>query len=262
MNLNDRDDFDETIKQQEAARRDQDRRDLSDEQSGRETGRIARHLPSEAGSKDPNDPKRKRAKALQTLFDQLLLTDPVYAAAYRRAATLLSHAERATETAVTTVRAALATTEADHAELLDRASRLADGTRVFRHSDGRVYDEAGRMISDDLAAGVVWQPGSPSYDAYRRSRKTVEEARDSLEELQLYQVDVLGRWRHRMDDRDAPQSREELDQLLEDLRAKAPEAVKPQLEAGWEIDQTSETPTGSKAPEASTRNASIDLPSL
>ncbi|MEM6498246.1 MAG: hypothetical protein AAF709_16170, partial [Pseudomonadota bacterium] len=139
--------FEATIKRQDDARRRAELRDLSDEQTGRETGRIARHLPKNATGDDPKDPKRKRAEAVLRLLDQLLLTDPVYRSTYQMADTRLTWAETLTENTISDARLTLDKLERSHEKLLDRASQLPDGTRVFQSEDGRIFDEFGREVS-------------------------------------------------------------------------------------------------------------------
>lgn len=260
-------DFDAITRKAQARAREQDRSDLNNEQAGRDVGRIARHLPGDGAKSETPEARRKRARAFRDLLDHLLQSDPIYAAAYGRASEVLSRAERVTDAALAAARAKLAVVEAGHAALKDRASRLADGTRVFRDADGRVLDAEGRVVSDAAAASVVWQPGSPSYEAFRQSRRSVADARDTLAALERYEVDVLGRWRDRLDDREAPPSQDELDALMEDIQARAPEAIKPQLEEGWtrEQAQASSAPSDQSqpSPQMSTpRSTSIEIPTI
>lgn len=265
------DPFDEITRHQDTERRVQDRRDLSDEQSGRETGRIARHLPDRSDRPESAEARRRKTRAFQDLLTRLLESDPVYADAYARADQTLSRAEALTETAIKFVRTKLAGLEDDHAALRAQARRLPDGTRVFRSKDGQVYDEHGRLLSEDLASGIVWHSDSPSYEAYLQSREALEAAEAELDLLVLYRIDVLGQWRDRMDDRDAPPSLKDLEALERDLLERAPSAIKLKLDDAFaSMARESSHPsitedtvlTASDAPSTSARSPEIEIPKL
>lgn len=225
-----KDDTDREILRLTAAwRAAQDGADLNNEVAGRKTGRQTRFLPGDATG-ERSTPAERRAKVYRDLLDLLLATDPIYAARYAEAEALLGRAEEATEAAIAEAQSAAAEAAAALADVLGRANRLPDGRRVFRAADGAVYDEHGRRLSDAEAAGIVWKDDAPSYDAYRRVREHAEASQQALDGLLLYQVDVIGHWRGRMDDRENPPSLEELDEMQREIEEKAPAAVRRQME--------------------------------
>lgn len=211
------------------------RHDLNNEQAGRVTGRIQRH-----GTRDDNSPeglkrKRERDAAFQNALERLLLEDPIYAARYHRAERFLSTAESIADQAIQSAISSLSGIETAHAALLDRANRLPDGRHVFRAADGRIVDIEGNTISPVDAASLQWRSGAPSFADVQRSRKALENAKLSVEELQSYRVDVLGTWRDRIDDEDDPITPEELDQLEADIIEKSPQAIRPTIELQDEV---------------------------
>ncbi|MEL7111890.1 MAG: hypothetical protein AAGK93_02970 [Pseudomonadota bacterium] len=207
----------------------QDGADLNNEVAGRQTGRQTRFLPGDATG-DRSTPAERRAKVYRDLLDLLLTSDPIYAARYAEAEALLDRAGAATEAAIAEAQSAAAEAAEALEDVLDRANRLPDGRRVFRAADGAVFDEHGQRLSDAEAAGIVWKDDAPSYEAYRRVREQADASQQTLNDLLLYQVDVIGHWRGRMDDRANPPSLEELDEMQRQIEEKAPAAVRRQME--------------------------------
>lgn len=195
---------------------------------------MTRFLPSGNGESALSE-ERKRQNAFRSALDLLLLTDPVYAAAYQKSVTALATAETTLQDALSIAAEALSTAKDRLQAIEGQASRLENGARVFRRSDGAVVDETGRIVSDADAAGIVWKPGSPSYDAYLKAKGAVDQAKTTIAELELYQIDVLGHWRDRLDDKENPPSLEELEQLHQHLLERAPAAALPKLEAAFEV---------------------------
>lgn len=258
MPFDNQSDFEALTKRAADQRRLQDREDLGNEQAGRDAGRQRRFLPRDGAAGD--DPERKtREAAHRTALELLLLSDPVYAAAYERAVQMLDEAEALVNAEIDAARSALAEAETDLGEIRERAARLGDGTRVYRRSDGAVVDEMGRIVSGAEAAGVIWPLGAPGYEAYLAAKAKAEAAKTSIAELELYQVDVLGGWRHRLEDEDAPPSLDELEALEDLLVGRAPQSLRPQLEAGFECEPPDDGPTGG---EPAMRSSAIALPKI
>lgn len=226
---------------------------LNDELAGRDTGRQARFLPGEAGT-GTSDPVERRAKTYRDMLDLLLATDPIYAAQYANALEALDRAEAATEIAIVDARQDLAEAEAALEDVLDRASRLPDGRRAFRAADGTVYDEHGQRLSDAEAAGTVWKGGAPSYEDYLRAKKAAEAAQRVLDDLLLYQTDVLGHWRDRMEDRENPPTPQKLDAMQRQIDEKVAEAVRQRLEP--------DAPVATETANSGGPSGGIDVPKL
>lgn len=233
MPFDDEFDYEKSVQRAKAKKAREDRHDLGNEQAGLSTGRQIRFLPN-GDHADDRRQEQKRKDAFRSALELLLLTDPFYAAAYEAALTTLSDAEEIVNTALIEARQALQDAEEQLRSIENRASRLRNGVRVFRRADGAIVDETGRVISNEEVASIVWKPGSPSYEAYLRAKTAMEESKVSLAELQLYQIDVLGKWRDRLEDKDNPPSLEELNEFQQQILEQAPQSIRPTLEASLE----------------------------
>ena len=245
------DDERDLIERQREDRRRQDHEDFHNEMAGRDVGRIRRFLPEDhPANPRARDRKERRAEGRMTVL-QAMLADPSYAALYTETLDLLQAAEAKTETALTEAREALAEAESTLEETLDNASVLPNGTRVFRDRDGNVYTEdGGRVTGDDLEA-IVWRPGSPSYEEFKAAKRAVDDARSKIDVLLLYQTDVLGHARDRLNDPDNPPTEEE----LRDIQDRINEG--PQF-----VHEPPEPPEGAPKLTEPGQTASVKLPPL
>ncbi len=149
-----------------------------------------------------------------TTLEQALL-NPVYAAAYEEVTSLLDRAAVATVSAIETAQKALA-------DMMDKAVRLPDGTAVFRDENGDVYTVDGTKLDDDIAAGIQWPDGTPSYQDYLKQRK-------ALDDLLVYQVDVIGRYQDKLADPNYVPTPDEIEAITGVLIARSPASIRDEI---------------------------------
>lgn len=212
--------------------------DLQNELAGREVGRARRFLSGdEAGPGGGRKDKGGMDAAALTALD-ILMQDPEYAALYNEVSDLLSRAEAAIEAALARAENDLSEANAELDDTLDSANRLPDGTAVFRDQNGNIRTEDGRLVEGEEAEGIVWKDNAPSYEGFVARKRAADAARERVEDLQRYQVDVLGRARDRMNDHDNPPAPDELRELQRDIVERAPEAVRDEIDPGVSLENT------------------------
>lgn len=202
--------------------------DLQNESAGRATSRIRRFLPEEARP-DRSGKRAERESGRVSALLSLLQSDPEYAALYGDTLNKLREAEAATALVLSRATTALDQARTDLANALDGASTLADGTRVFRDQNGDVWTDDGRRVEDDELDQFTWRDGAVSYEEFLARKKAAAENQRTVEGLLKYQVDVLGNARDRLMDEDNPPSKEELEQIQQEINDKAPPAVRETL---------------------------------
>lgn len=175
----------------------------------------------------PQGRERRRARERQQMsaLKMLLRDNPDYAALYAGAISTLGQYEAATASAIDEWTQKVADTSAELDEARASANRLPDGSLVFRNEDGEAVDENGNAIDEELAASVIWKDDAPTYEEYLAKKQAADEAQRTLIELERYQVEVLGAARETLTNEDKPPSAEEISDLEEALKEKAPEAV-------------------------------------
>lgn len=225
--------------------------DFDDHQAaiaGRSTGRILPRL----GQNTPDAQSRRDRKhgdAIETLSNlQLMMQDPEYAALYNDVSGLLDRAEEATERALGQAELALIQSSDTLNDTLANANKLPDGTAVFKDANGNVWTANGRLVDKSEAESIVWADGAASYEDYLQQKEAVENAQLRIEELRLYQVDVLGNARDRLEDEENPLSKDEL------------EALKNDIESGLEV--TAEHENSRTAEINNQLSSDIELPEL
>jgi len=224
------DEFEMRARRAAEERRRADFDDLQNERAGRETGRMARFLSADtrearAGRGKGSDKTSEHLSRLQ----QLLASNPAYAALYHETFDKLRAAETATEAALQALQARRTQLEAAREDMLARAARLPDGTAVFRDEHGRVWSAEGEEIGGHALEAIVWPEDAPSYEAFSETGHALGNAAQKTEALRGYQVEVLGHVRERMRDEDEPPSVEEMDKLQEQITSHAPEAIRAEL---------------------------------
>lgn len=195
--------------------------DLQNEISGRETGRISRFLTAD-GRSFRTDEKRQKDKAYRDVLDMLLATDPEYFALYTRLGDELSSGEAEADSIIANLQSAIDALEQQIEVMRAGAPRLPDGRLVFRYIDGRVVDEAGALVSPEIAEGIIWRKGSPSAEQYFDALEKRQSTYDLLEQWVAYRQDYLGYLRNRYDDRAEPMTKDELKEALDDIYSKKP----------------------------------------
>ena len=197
--------------------------DLQNEVAGRQTGRQARFLRNGPGSEAAKKKERDAQRALTRLAQ--LLNDPIYRAKYDGVSQVLSDAERATEAAIDQMNTQIIATQAELDDMMDRAARLPDGTRVFRDANGVVRCEDGSVVEDHLVDTIIWSGNEPSFEEIQATKQRLEDLQSALDDVTRYQNDVLGPSRDKVTDPDDPPSLEGLDSIEDDIQSKMPQIV-------------------------------------
>lgn len=219
-------DFQHTIDVQADKRREADHRDHGNEIAGRSTGRMYRFHPHDS----PDGPYPQDKHALNHTALHMLMQDPEYAKLYNDTMDLLARAEKATEKALAQAEQDLIEAQDQLNDMRDNASKLPDGTAVFRDKDGNVWTEDGKLVDQEDAAAVVWKDNAPSYEDYLNQKQTVTDTQQRIEALRLYLVDVLGGARDRMSDPDNPPSKEDIEGIKQRIIDEAPASIQSKLE--------------------------------
>jgi hypothetical protein len=225
----------EELEQEEARlaavfqRKAQDFEDLQNEIAGRDNGRAPRFLNKDRrdgiSGKDRDADRDHVLSALQ----QLLQNDPEYAALYNDTMNALTEAEKATEIALEKALERQRVAEEALAELRESALTLEDGQRVYRDSNGVFRFEDGSAASDTGASVEHWHPGMPGYEDFVAHRDAAEAEAATVNEIMLYQVEVLGDARDRLSDEDSPPDADELRDIQTSIQAEMPESVRQQM---------------------------------
>ncbi|MEM9375602.1 MAG: hypothetical protein AAGA72_05240 [Pseudomonadota bacterium] len=210
-----------TDKDDGSARRAEDFDDLNRELAGVNGNRRARF-----SADNERNALAARTRTADLIHDLTALEqkmrDPAYAAAYNAVNDVLRDAETQTDAALSTIERGLSAASAEHENLLERANRLPDGRAVFRHDDGKVYDEHGNEVSDEDAESIVWKSGAPGYAEFIASQQRMADLEKRRQELDTYRHSVLGPARDRMEDENNPPSRDELDDIITAIKTNNP----------------------------------------
>ncbi|MCK4946357.1 MAG: hypothetical protein KAS59_08860 [Alphaproteobacteria bacterium] len=221
-------DFQETIRLMADKQRHTDHTDQQNEAAGRETGQMQRFFPRKTNQSIQD--KNSRDKTLSAL-QLILLNDPVYAALYNETNDLLNRAEIATEKALQQAEQDLEQSEDTLNDTLNNANKLADGTAVFKDSNGNVWTKNGRHVEGDERKQIVWKKGALSQEDYLQQKQTADDRKQHVETLRHYQVDVLGHARHRMSNQDNLVTKEEIEGIQKEIKDKSPQSVTERIDA-------------------------------
>ena len=191
--------------------------DLQNELAARDSGRYIRFRNKEDANGVAAQRRAIRAQAQMTALDMILQNNPEYARMYHDTSGLLDRAETATESALDQVMQDLDEYEDDLNDILDQASQLPDGTRVFKDQYGYVWSENDELVAPKDAQGIVWKDDAPSREDFVRQKQRVEDTRKRIEDLQHYQIEVLGNARDRMNDQHNPITQDEMKQIQDDI---------------------------------------------
>ena len=199
-----------------ALTREEDRRDHERELAGIDIGREARFHGTEfveerrQGKGGASSAQRTSQQQYASRLQMLLATNPGYAKLYNDTMDDLGDAEAATDRAIAKAQKALQESQQQLEQTLNRAAKLADGTRVFRDARGNVWNERGQRVSDMDAAGIEWRGDEPAYEQFLEDSESVKDRLTRLEALQGFRIDTLGRFRDRMMDQDNPISEDDI----------------------------------------------------
>lgn len=225
---NQSDSFKEITAAQSERRRAQDFDDLQNEMSGVDVGRIPRFLSPEAREILQEKRNGKSSRRMSAL-DMMLLNDPAYVQAYNDTMDFLSRAERVAEQGLGKLETQLAKAEADLQSTLDSAATLPDGRKVFRDEEGLAWDEGQNVVDQATADKVEWRGSEPTNETYLKQKKQVQDLKDSIHEVRVYQTDVLGNAREELMDRDNPVPKERMDDLKETMKEFAPSSLRSEI---------------------------------
>lgn len=193
----------------------QDKVDYATEIMGETAGRIARFLPDSAVDFYGDDKKKKEERRHLSMLEQLML-DAAYKAAYDTAIRTLYETQNAVYEALKESGEALQLAEAKHNDILERASTMSDGTRVFLDDDGNAYTEDGRKLTEDEYVQVEWKDNSPSWSEFKDSTETVEKEHERNTQIQRHS-DRLDQIEREIRDAENPPSKEKLEELTKEM---------------------------------------------
>lgn|GEM_PF-2018869 len=224
-----------------AAADQQDFENLQNTLSGLETGQQSRH----GLSKDERDPitgkKRKTiSEQIQETLEWLLLNDEQYKITYEKLHASLISAEETTEATLQNFSHLLKHAEHVLEGMKDRAAKLPNGTIILRDKEGKLRTEDGDIISDDIAATVIWSGNEPSYESFKNQQQQVFDLETSVNELRKIETE-LGSIRGQATDNEKPVSVETLEgftKRTDDIKTRVEEIQKNVSERNLEITST------------------------
>ncbi len=186
-----------------------DFKDQQDELAGRENGRMKRFLSPEARP-EVQEEKRREA-AYRSMLDYLLLNDPEYRALYEKVRDRLAEIDHAVAEALQEVNERIARMEEE--------AHTLNGKKVFFSRDGkRAYTEDGEEVSAADVGRITRNDDASTWEDYGAAKK-------EREGITRYQDDVLNPTRDRLEDKENPPSKDDLEGMLEDMEKQAPPAV-------------------------------------
>ncbi len=196
---------------------ERDRIDLNHEISGEPTGRIPRFLAKNHHGVGSESEKKKSERRYRNMLEMLLAEDARYAKLYYEVQDTLNKARQAVDQALIDIHQHLEEAERTLRIMQDNATRLEDGTMVFRSTiDGHVYTEDGRKLSDDEAQSVELSENAPSQEDYNTQREKVVALKDQKSEAETYKRDI-DHAEERLHDAENPLTLEELETLERDI---------------------------------------------
>ena len=184
-----------------------------------ETGQQTKH----GLKKDEIDPitgkKRNRLQeAVQRTLDWLLANDAAYRAAHTNLLDTVRAAQNDVQTTLEQVMGQLSAATQALDDLLDRAAQLPSGTKVFKDANGRVVDQNGDAIADDLAATIIWRGDEPTYDDYLAHKAHLDDLNKTADDLRGMDTD-LGHIRNRATDNKSPLTKDQIDDATDKANA-------------------------------------------
>ena len=212
-------------------RQDQSNHDLQNEIAQRDEVPRQKRFLVNGDPENIKDQKQKNKEHFVISALEMLLRDPEYAALYYETKDMIIRLMSMTEKAIENEKQQLNDLEENHIRLLVNSNKLSDGRLVFKNQQGQVITENKEHITDPvLLESIVWQDNAPSYEDYISSRDKIEKSQNKIDALTDYQINVLGTSKDRLENEDDPPSKEELQQIKENILNNAPEAIKEQLE--------------------------------
>lgn len=254
-------------------KRQRDFDDLQNEMAGREVGRIRRFLSEDAWDQI-RESRTGEKKGNLSKLQLLLLHNPAYQELYQKVEATLERVQNATDKALEDIQNEIQKLENKLEFMEECASRLPNGTRVFKSKDSnKAFTKTGREISATELSMVIWNQGSHTWEEYQETKTRLEQARKEKSDVEHYQKEVLQPANNRIHDPDNPSSEDDLENILSDIQGKMPEAVRKRLD---QAENPKDTPSnisevrsfagdsGLNAPNMKTHfeTASLDIPDL
>lgn len=178
------DSFNEHADSLREARKRDDFDNLQHSLSGVETGQQVRHGLSKDTSGSVFGDKRKTiTEQIRETLEWLLLNNPQYKVAHENFVNTVRSAQNATQSALDRVGSELISKRTLMKELLSNAAKLPDGVAVFEDKEGKVRNENGEIISDELAATIEWSGHEPSYEDYLSLKNRIQNLEQAENEL-------------------------------------------------------------------------------
>ncbi|NQY39353.1 MAG: hypothetical protein HRT80_04560 [Henriciella sp.] len=189
--------------------------DLQGELSG-SSNKAARFFDADKSRRNRHARDRDaRDKAYQTQLD-LLMLDPIYAAAFERVSNLVDDAQDKLNAAIDQVAQRIEHLEGLVTDMENRTAKLPDGTAVFRAADGSLKTADGRDLTAAETALLINADNLLSYERYNDAHSALHAARARQDGLSDKQA-VLDDARRKMDDSDNPPSQDDLDDIEKDI---------------------------------------------
>ena len=193
------------------------------------------HLAETSGHQIIEQQKEKEASF--ATIQILLENNPLYMQQFQRVMNLLDRAEDLIEQAFKQLRPKLETQTKAFDETCNKANRTHDGRMVFKDKDGNVVDQNGKIVDPLDAASVVWREDAPTYEEFLMKKRAMEETRRQIEELERYQVEVIGDIRDDIES-NPKSSMDKLKEFERRIQEQAPEFIASDL-----TKEASEKPT-------------------
>ena len=203
--------------------------DYNNEIAGRDTGRIKRFLSQEARD-HLEDGKNGKTQEKLSLLDILLMTDPVYARLYCDVMDRIEEIDQAISKALAQSEQRIDSIEENLADIKGRAQRLADGTLIYRSRDGTVFSDDGTIVSQKELGDVRWEDSDPSWEERCAAGEALDSAYRKKEEIEEYRDGTLQHAKDRMNDRDNPPDKDELQDIFDSIHNVLPDDVKANMD--------------------------------
>lgn len=231
--------------------------DLNDELAGREnTGRIKRFLSPE--SRIETREEKRRDAEFHNLLQYLLANDPEYRALYENTQDRLEEIEHAVAEALQEVN--------EHIARMEEEAHTLNGKKVFFSRDGkRAYTENGEEVSAADMERITRNDDAPTWEDYEAAKK-------EREDITRYQEGVLSPIKERINDKENPVPKDELEGILDGMDKNAPPTVKAKIDQSDALKMSaatmpeipSDTEKYLNAPPVKSHfdNARMDIPDL
>ena len=206
-------------------RKQVDHDDLQREFSGVGGARMRRFLPQHMSDQERREKRRKADEAYLTAL-QILLLDPAYNATFAQTRNLLAEAQSSVDRVRERLLEGLGEIEGQLAQYRANASRLPDGTLVFRGGNDELIDENGNKLDEAQRDSLIWSEAMPSWTDYNVVKEQRQALHQELEIVDEYECEIIIPGKARIADEDNPLSLDELDELQREIQSEMPESVR------------------------------------